>query len=234
MATRFETLHDEVLRSLEGLAPSPEVGERIRVDRGSELRHLGVRTPARRKLVAGGFSFTDAEGKTVLADWDKLWRSTDVADVLFLPLDYYRTRVPKEIPQGFWGVTESWIDRIDNWAHADDLARIYSWVLADDPAGVYPTLQAWNESSELWRRRISIVSLVHYSGKNAFFMPIDAVLPLLEVAVDDARPMIQKAIGWVLREASALHPDAVAAFVDEHGDALSSAARRRATERLGD
>lgn len=191
-----------------------------------------MRTPARRKLVARGFSFTGASVKAVLGDWDTLWWSTDVADVLFLPLDYYRTRVPKEVPSGFWRVTEPWIDRIDNWAHADDLARVYSWALADDPAGVYPTLQAWNESTELWRRRISIVSLVHYSGRNAFFMPVDKVIPLLENAVDDDRPMIQKAIGWVLRETSVQQPDVVAAFVKEHHESLSNVARRRAIERL--
>ncbi len=224
-----------MLPLLEALAPPPEVGERIRIDRGSDLRHLGVRTPARRKLVANGFSFTrsDDDDADVLAAWNTLWQSTDVADVMFLPLDYYRSRVAVSVPPGLWDATLGWIDRIDNWAHADDLARIYSWMLAADPDGVYPTLQTWNERTDLWHRRISIVSLVHYSGKNAFFMPIDSVLPLLEDTVHDSRPLIQKAIGWVLREASVDHPDAVATFIEEHREVLSGPARRRAESKLG-
>lgn len=225
--------HAEVLAALQLVAPEdPNVGERIRVDRGSALHHLGVRTPVRRRLVKQGFSFTDGADDQVLNSWNVLWNTSSCADVMFTPLDYYRERLRAAIPPNFWETTQTWIARIDNWAHADDLARVYSWVLAADRDNVYPQLQAWNRMPGLWERRISIVSLVHYAGKNSFFMPVEAVLPLLENCLDDDRPLVQKAVGWVLRETSDAYPDDTVAFLSAHLDAVQPATLRRATHRF--
>lgn len=222
-----------MLRVLQAAAPGdPTAGERVRVDRGSSLTHLGLRTPDRRRLVKQGFSFTSGSETEVLEAWDAVWRASPVADVLFAALDDYRDRLPKHVPDGFWATASQWITRIDNWAHADDLARLYSWALADDRGGVYPQLEAWNAASGEWERRVSMVSLVHYSGKNSFFMPTELVFPLLENCLDDARPSVQKALGWVLREACDAHPTATVAFMIEHIDEIRASTLRRATSHL--
>jgi 3-methyladenine DNA glycosylase AlkD len=215
------------------LAPrDPAVGERIRLDRGSRLEHLGVPTPARRSLVRSGFSFTDASDELVLADWDALWWTTRYADVLFAVLDHYRHHLRHGAPPGFWAVASRWLDRVDNWAHADDLARVYSFALAADRAGVYPTLLRWNTVDGEWPRRVSIVSLIHYAGTNSTFLPTDMVLPLVINCLTDGRDSVQKAVGWVLREVSRAAPDDVTEFLDLHRTAISATAWRRATDGL--
>ena len=84
---------------------------------------------------------------------------------------------------------------------------------------------------EQWLRRISIVSLIHYSGKNAVFMPLERVLPLVSTCLDDEREYVQKAVGWVLREMGAAHPEQVRAYVADHATTMSTVAFRRAIER---
>lgn len=65
---------------------------------------------------------------------------------------------------------------------------------------MYPQLETWNASESEWLRRISIVSLIHYNGKNAVFMTLDKVLPLVSNCLEDDRHYVQKAVGWELRE----------------------------------
>jgi 3-methyladenine DNA glycosylase AlkD len=96
---------------------------------------------------------------------------------------------------------------------------------------VYPQLEAWNREADQWLRRISLVSLIHYSGKNAVFMPLDRVLPLVTACLADEREYVQKAVGWVLREMGNAYPDEVGAYLEEHRAAISAAAFRRATAR---
>lgn len=234
MASRDELLafHDEVVAALEAAAPAGDVGERIRVDRGSALPHLGLRTPIRRRLVKAGFSFYSRSEVEVLQIWDEIWRTAAYADALSAVLDYYRERLPVEVPAAFWPVAVEWIVRVDNWAHADDLSRVYSWALAAHPDVVYPSLVRWNDSEGEWCRRVSIVSLIHYSGRNAVFLPPHKVLPLVDNCLGDPRPGIQKAVGWVLREMATVYPDDVIGFVEENRSKLSATARRRATDRL--
>ncbi|MGZ0712122.1 DNA alkylation repair protein (plasmid) [Coraliomargarita sp. W4R53] len=233
--------HDEVLGALSALASetgiSPERGERVRADRRSSYEHFGLRTPDRRRRVAAGFSFTTHDSASVLATWDEIWNLADNGDVMFAALDFYRRRIGSrrwsaDDSAEFWRTAAGWIGRIDNWAHADDLARLYSFALADQPELVYSTLEEWSHSDDEWQRRIAMVSLIHHSGKNAVFMPIEACLQLLTNCVDDRRETVSSALGWVLRELLAAYPDAVLAFLATHAEGVPRSAIRRATERL--
>ena len=81
-----------------------------------------------------------------------------------------RARKRRSAPT-LWPVVRNWTERVDNWCHADGLSALYSWILASEPDAVYPQLRKWNRAEDLWLRRISLVSLIHYSGKNAVFVP---------------------------------------------------------------
>ena len=226
--------HLEVLTALTQVAsesgtPS-DLGGRIQSDRRSSFEHLGLRTPDRRRRVKQGFSFTAGSDTEVLAAWDEVWTTTSNGDVLFTPLDYYRTRPVVAVDQ-FWSTVVTWIDRIDNWAHADDLARVYSRALEASPDTVDPTLIGWSRSGDQWACRISMVSLIRYTGKNAAFMPADAVLDLVANCVADHRDTVAKAVGWILRETMDDDRQRVQAFLAEHESSMPAVSRRRATER---
>ena len=226
----YEQYHGEVVAALRELG-DPRLGALIAADRGSRLEHLGIRFPVLRQRVKEGFSFTERPDHEILEVWDALWSRSPYGDVLFAALEYYAPRVRKQVDPALWPVLRHWPDRVDNWCHADGLSSIYSWILAAERAAVYPQLEAWNRAPDQWLRRISLVSLIHYSGKHASFMPPNDVLPLVTACLDDEREYVQNAVGWVLRELSRDHASEVAAYLEEHLATISAVALRRATER---
>jgi 3-methyladenine DNA glycosylase AlkD len=128
-------------------------------------------------------------------------------------------------------VLRHWSGRVDNWCHSDALSGLYSRILERDLENVYPQLEDWNASENEWLRRISLVSLVHYSGKNAVFLPPEKVLPLVSNCLGDARHYVQTAVGWVLREMGRVYSAEIVEFLEAHAQELSSAAFARAVER---
>ncbi len=50
----FEARHTEVVEALRAIG-DPVLGEAIRIDRGSQLEHLGIRFPDLRRRVKQGF-----------------------------------------------------------------------------------------------------------------------------------------------------------------------------------
>lgn len=234
--SHIERCHDEVFRALHDLTVAAVIsdtrGARVRADRKSTYQYLGLPTPSRRRCVAAGFSFTDDAPHAVLATWDGIWKFTDQGDVLFAALDFYRSAGVESMDTALWQTISTWIDRIDNWAHCDDLARVYSFALEAMPDAVYPVLEAWSQADDQWRARVSIVSLIHYTGKNAVFMPVEPVLKLVANCAADQREPVHKAVGWVLRETMVKYPNDVVAFLQTHAPTMRPAAIRRATERL--
>lgn len=220
--------HDEVVAALRRIGDARR-GAAIAKDRGSSMTHLGIGFPALRKRVKEGFSFYDLPADKVLGTWDRLWRTSPYGDVLFAALEYYLPRVKKEVSPALWPVVRSWTERVDNWCHADGLSSLYSWILASEPDAVYPLLRQWNRAEDQWLRRISLVSLIHYSGKNAVFLPLDRVLPLVTTCLRDEREYVQKAVGWVLREMGRAYPVEVASYIDAHRTTMSAVALRRAS-----
>lgn len=222
--------HDEIVAALRKIGDVRR-GAAIAKDRGSSMTHLGIGFPALRRRVRDGFSFYDLPADKVLAIWDRLWRTSPYGDVLFAALEYYVPRAKKKVSPTLWPVVRDWTERVDNWCHADGLSGLYSWILASEPDAVYPQLEKWNRAEDQWRRRISLVSLIHYSGKNAVFVPPRRALPLITTCLRDESEYVQKAVGWVLREMGHVHPEEIRAFIDEHGTAMSPVALRRASGR---
>jgi 3-methyladenine DNA glycosylase AlkD len=227
--TTHAPYHDEVVAALRPIG-NLQRGEAIRLDRGSELQHLGIGFPALRARVKQGFSFSSLPEAEVLAIWDALWRSSPYGDVLFAALETLAPIVRKRVPPALWSTVRHWSDRIDNWCHSDALSSIYSRVLEAQFEAVYPQLQAWNASPSEWLRRISITSLIHYTGKNAVFLAPEHMLPLVENCVADQRKYVELAVGWVLRELGHVHPDEVTAFLECNAARMGSRAFARAIE----
>ena len=224
---QYQFFHDEVLKELTCIG-NPTLGSNIGIDRKSALTYCGVRVPMRRKLVVRGFSFYSLDESEILKVWDDLWMHSTNGDVMFCALDYYRTRVRKNQDFEYWKVMCNWIARIENWAHSDDLSSIYSWLLESNFDEIYTQFNIWNAGDDLWKKRISIVSLIHYSGKNAVFLEPQFVLPLVGNCIADHRPAIQKATGWVLREMYRKYPEEVSDFLTENFTKIGSVAWSRA------
>ena len=228
--TKFQKYRREVVQALTVIG-NPDFGKAVQKDRGSKLKHLGIKFPDLRRRVRQGFSFYELPEEEALEVWNALWQTSPYGDVLFAALEFYAPIVKKKVSPGLWSVVRQWSNRIDNWCHSDGLSAIYSRILESSPAEVYPQLISWNNSESEWLRRISLVSLIHYSGKNAVFLPPEKVLPLVSNCLDDHRYYVQTAVGWVLREMGQVYGDEIIKYVESHAGRMSSPAFSRAIER---
>ncbi len=227
----FQEFHREVVEALT-LLGDLERGRAVQHDRGSQLIHLGITFPNLRRRVKQGFSFYRLSEEQVLEIWDALWKTSPYGDVLFAALEFYTPIVRKKVNTNFWTVVRQWSNRVDNWCHSDGLSAIYSRILESHLAETYPQIESWNLDDNEWRRRISLVSLIHYSGKNAIFLPLNKVLPLVSNCIDDQRYYVQTAVGWVLREMARVYNSEITKFVEAHSDKMGTQAFSRAIERL--
>ena len=228
---KFQKYHLEVVRALTAIG-NPTLGKAIQKDRGSQLKHLGIRFPDLRRRVKQGFSFYELPEDQVLEVWDALWQTSPYGDVLFAALEFYAPIVRKQVNPGLWSVVRQWSNRVDNWCHSDGLSAIYSRILESYPTEVYPQLISWNHTNNEWLRRISLVSLIHYSGRNAVFLPPEKVLTLVSNCLDDQRYYVQTAVGWVLREMSHIYSSEIMKYLESHAGKMSTTAFSRAIERL--
>jgi 3-methyladenine DNA glycosylase AlkD len=222
--------HREVADALVAIG-DPRYGRAVQLDRGSQLPHLGITFPDLRARVKAGFSFYSLPPERVLEVWDGLWHFSPYGDVLFAALEYYLWKWRKAPDPGTWPTVRHWAGRVDNWCHADLLSNLYSRLLAHDRPPVYRQLREWNRAESEWLRRMSLVSLIHYTGKNAVFLPPDDMFPLIENCLDDHRKNVATAAGWVLRELDRAHPAETEAFLERHVHRMSAAALTRATEK---
>ena len=228
---RYPDYHLEVLDKLHEIG-RPQLAKHMAEDRKSKLEYSGVRVPDRRKLSRNGFSFYDQSESKILEVWNDLFMESKNGDVLFCALDYLRFRVPKKVPTEAWPIVRHWVSRVDNWAHADELSWVYSYVLEAHFDEVHPDLVKWNKQDDLWPKRISIVSLVHYIGKNAVFLSPEIVLPMVAMCVQDHRYYMQKATGWVLREMHRVYPEEIEQFLQTHLTAFGADAFARVIEKM--
>jgi 3-methyladenine DNA glycosylase AlkD len=199
----------------------------------SQLEFLAIKVPVMRQVAREGFSFYNRSSDEVLSIWNAIWFSSTCFEVMCMPLFYYG-RQGKKISPATWDTLSTWSGHVENWAHSDSLSSIYSYLLAQNFDEVYSVLQQWNNAGNQWLRRLSMVSLIHYSGKKAVFLPLDKVLPMLENCLDDERPYVQKAIGWVLREANYVYHAEISAFIEQRLEHLRGIAFGAATERFSE
>jgi 3-methyladenine DNA glycosylase AlkD len=98
---------------------------------------------------------------------------------------------------------EDWLDRISSWADHDALVYyLIGPMVVDDPARVSAVFR-WARSHNRWRRRASAVALIRGARQRMFRPEIGR---LSDVLLDDNDDMVQKGLGWLLREYAKADP----------------------------
>ena len=91
----------------------------------------------------------------------------------------------------------SWLDRVSSWADHDALAHdVLAPMIAAKPTRSREVF-LWAKSPNRWRRRAACVALIRGAREHKFFAQIVRLSNLL---LDDEDDMVQKGLGWLLRE----------------------------------
>ncbi len=222
-------VHNLLEKAARGI-PAPARRKRAEVY-GTGLVVLGLAVPDQRRLAAAPFAFLDGNGRDVLRAWDRVYRESPVFEARSLALLYFENRFRQYPLARIWPVLRRWARSVDNWEHADRLAKIYAEFLEKDPDRVYPTLQRWNQAPGPWLRRLSVVSLLCYASLRTQPPPREKVFPLLERLVHDRNVYVQKGLGWTLRESALVYPAETRRFLEQHVDSLAPIAFTIALEK---
>ena len=92
---------------------------------------------------------------------------------------------------------ETWLGLVSSWADHDALAMyLVGPMLVADPRRVKRPLR-WASSPSRWRRRAAAVSLIHGIRRDMFQ---NEAMTVTERLLADRDDMVQKGLGWLLRE----------------------------------
>jgi len=194
------------------------------------LRSLGVRTPhirALAKAAAREYRSQRLAWSQILEIAEQLWRG-EFSEEHFLAIEVlscFRSRLGA--PD--WKRLSRWIDLISNWAETDGLSiYLLAPILSREPERIR-RLRSWTRSRNRWRRRAAAVALVPLARRGAHWKEVAAICDRLAADRDD---LIEKAIGWLLKEASRTRPTQVVEYLLKNRARLSPTTLRYAGQKL--
>ena len=97
----------------------------------------------------------------------------------------------------------SWLDRVSSWADHDALAHyLLAPMVYAKPTRCREVFR-WAKSKNRWRRRAACVALILRPEQKRFF---EEIVHLSEELLPDQDDMVQKGLGWLLREMAKADP----------------------------
>jgi 3-methyladenine DNA glycosylase AlkD len=91
----------------------------------------------------------------------------------------------------------SWLDRVSSWSDHDALVHdLLAPMIAAEHSRCQQVFQ-WAKSANRWRRRAACVALIRGARERKF---LDQIVRLSNLLLHDEDDMVQKGLGWLLRE----------------------------------
>lgn len=195
------------------------------------VRSFGVPTPQVRDLAREFHSRVrkDWRLEDAIAFCDRLFPKPEleakgVAALVLL-------RFHREFDRPLFAAILGWLEKgyLANWASVDTLCPQALAVLLDRFPGLLPELEGWARSRNRWVRRASIVAFLKLVKREEFLQPAYAMAARHFGSGDD---LVQKATGWLLREAGKRDLRRLEAFLLARGPAIPRTTLRYAIERF--
>jgi len=141
------------------------------------------------------------------------------------------TRYQESFDKNLVDVVEGWLSTnlCDNWAAVDDLCpRVLTPLVRRFPDQIR-RVRGWSGSSNLWLRRASAVTFVPMARRGE---RLDDAYRVAKSLLGDSEDLIQKAVGWLLREAGKTDMPRLERFLLDNGPRVSRTTVRYAIERF--
>ena len=190
----------------------------------NKFEFLGVKTPARRKLVKAFFKQqTDS-----VIDWNfinEAWNNP-YRELQYVALDYLEIRkkllAPSDLPRlKKLAQTKSW------WDTVDFLDRLVGSIIARFPE-TKATILSWSCDEDIWLRRLAIDHQLLRKEET----DTELLEKILVNNLGQTEFFINKAIGWSLRDYSKTNPDWVRAFIERHQTEMAALSIREGSKYL--
>lgn len=190
----------------------------------NKFEFLGVKTPARRKLVKAFFKQqTDS-----VIDWNfinEAWNNP-YRELQYVALDYLEIRkkllAPSDLPRlKKLAQTKSW------WDTVDFLDRLVGSIIARFPE-TKATILSWSCDEDIWLRRLAIDHQLLRKEET----DTELLEKILVNNLGQTEFFINKAIGWALRDYSKTNPNWVKDFIERHRAEMAALSIREGSKYL--
>jgi len=142
----------------------------------------------------------------------------------------FMERLKKQFTEETFYLFEKWLNKyVHNWAHCDELSAHLIEEIVDKYPKFISNLIKWTKSKNRWFRRSSAVSLVVHARHGRY---LKKVFKISEELILDKDDVVQKGVGWLLKEASRKHEKEVVRFLLKWKNKTSRLVLRYATEKF--
>jgi 3-methyladenine DNA glycosylase AlkD len=158
---------------------------------------------------------------------DRLFRGRVLEEKIFAV--FLLERLTGDLDDDDFTMLESWLTRISSWADHDGLVHyLIAPMVAAKPARAARVFR-WAKSPDRWHRRAACVALIQGTRQKKFFPQITRLSNLLLADQDD---MVQKGLGWLLRETAKADPKRTVPYLMKIRDHAPRLVLRTACETL--
>jgi len=210
-------------------AADPKFAEGLRWFFKEPVKPYGVRTPQVRELARLAYrelkSWPAADRDRFAAE---LWKSGMLEEGVLVTHVYRRFAKSCDVRE--FQMFEQWLDKyVANWSHCDGVS---TWLIAASIANrpeLVSRLPPWTKSKNRWKRRSAAVSLIQEAkqGRN-----IATICRICDLLLNDPDDMVQKGVGWLLKETYPRRPEEVLAFLGPWKSRAPRRALRLAAEKM--
>jgi len=219
----------EIHQELKELSKNPEnIKDYSRFHKDNK-KHIGLATPIVRKLSAQKFrKVKHLNKKQIFKLCENLLecKGNSCQDIAF----DWAFRIRKQYTEADFAIFEKWLDKyVDTWGSCDDLCtHAFGYYLFVFPKFI-PQIHLWAKSKNKWKRRASAVIFIYSIRRGKY---LNDVLKIAKSLLLDDEDLVQKAYGWMLKEASNIHQKEVFEFVMKHKSSMPRTALRYAIEKM--
>lgn len=195
------------------------------------VKSYGVPSPDVRAIAADLF-------RSVKKDWT-VADAIRLCDIVFPELELEAkgigalilARFKKEFPKSLFDKVKNWLARnlLDNWASVDVFCPEIMGALIIMYPDFEKKIKSWAGHPNRWVKRASVVSFIKLAKKEEHLDTIYGISRSLFSVDDD---LIQKANGWLLREAGKKDMGRLEKFLLRHGPSIPRTTLRYAIERF--
>jgi 3-methyladenine DNA glycosylase AlkD len=116
-----------------------------------------------------------------------------------------------------------------NWATTDQICGLLIGPLVADHPPLIPVIRTWAIHRNMWVRRASAVALLPAIRRG---LALDAAYEVAKLLHQDKEDLIQKAVGWMLREAGKKDQSRLERYLRVEGGTIPRTTLRYAIERF--
>lgn len=185
---------------------------------------LGVTMPDLRKVAKKHKDLALADIKVLL---ESKWHEERMLALVIMVNQYKKADEPEQ--KKLYDFYLDNTNRINNWDLVDTSARDITGAYIFHHPELIPKLDELAESDVLWERRIAVISTFYFINQGD---PTETI-KLAEKLLNDSEDLMQKAVGWALREmGKRVGRQVLIDFLNEHAHEMPRTMLRYSIEHL--